>query len=150
MLWLVSVRDVFSNMVVGWRTEPRADTDLVFSALDYAVFARDVRGGELIFHSHNGCQHTALRFAHRLMDAGMAPRTGSVGDSFDSALAEDLWSTLLVRCAAFSPVFMAFSRRVRTRLARPIRSSGGRNHPSRAHRSEKGKVPGDPGIHARP
>ncbi|GCE44352.1 IS3 family transposase [Rhodococcus wratislaviensis] len=29
----------------------RVDTDLVLSALDYALFSRDVRGGELIFHS---------------------------------------------------------------------------------------------------
>lgn len=48
---VASVRDAFSNKVVGWRSGPRADTDLVLSALDYALFSRDVRGGELIFHS---------------------------------------------------------------------------------------------------
>ncbi|WP_280784683.1 IS3 family transposase [Rhodococcus opacus] len=51
VLWLASVRDAFSNKVVGWRSGPRADTDLVLSALDYALFSRDVRGGDLIFHS---------------------------------------------------------------------------------------------------
>ncbi|MFD7046335.1 DDE-type integrase/transposase/recombinase [Rhodococcus jostii] len=73
MLWLASVRDAFSNKVVGWRTGPRADTDLVLSALDYALFSRDVRGGELIFHSDKGCQYTALRFTQRLVDAA-SPR----------------------------------------------------------------------------
>ncbi|MFC9769470.1 IS3 family transposase [Rhodococcus jostii] len=39
-------------------------------------------------------RYTALRFTQRLVDAGIAPSTGSVGDSFDNALAENLWSTL--------------------------------------------------------
>lgn len=39
-------------------------------------------------------QYTALRFTQRLADAGIAPSTGSVGDSFDNALAENLWSTI--------------------------------------------------------
>ena len=42
VLWLASVRDAFSNKVVGWRSGPRADTDLVLSALDYAIWSRDV------------------------------------------------------------------------------------------------------------
>ncbi|PBC53518.1 IS3 family transposase [Rhodococcus sp. ACPA1] len=96
VLWLASVRDAFSNKVVGWRSGPRADTDLVLSALDYALFSRDVRGGGLIFHSDKGCQFTAVRFTQRLVDAGIAPSTGSVGDSFDNALAENLWSTLKI------------------------------------------------------
>lgn len=41
-------------------------------------------------------QYTALRFTQRLVDAGVAPSTGSVGDSFDNALAENLWSTIKV------------------------------------------------------
>ena len=52
--WLASVRDAFSNKAVGWRCGPRPDTDLVLSVLDYALFSRDVRGGESIFHSSKG------------------------------------------------------------------------------------------------
>lgn len=94
VLWLASVRDAFSNRVVGWRTASRADTDLVLSALEYAIWSRDVRAGQLVHHSDKGCQYTAIRFTQRLADAGIAPSTGSVGDSFDNALAENLWSTL--------------------------------------------------------
>ncbi|MGJ5671683.1 IS3 family transposase (plasmid) [Rhodococcus aetherivorans] len=96
VLWLASVRDAFSNKVVGWRSGPRADTALVLSALDYALYSRDIRAGELTFHSDKGCQYTAVRFTQRLVDAGIAPSTGSVGDSFDNALAENLWSTLKI------------------------------------------------------
>ncbi|MEU4411302.1 IS3 family transposase [Streptosporangium sp. NPDC023963] len=41
-------------------------------------------------------QYTAIRFTQRLADVGIAPSTGSVGDSFDNALAENLWSTIKV------------------------------------------------------
>ena len=80
VLWLASVRDAFANKVVGWDSGPRVTTELVVSALDYALLSRDVRAGRLIHHSDKGCQYTALRFAKRLVDAGIAPSTGSVGD----------------------------------------------------------------------
>jgi transposase InsO family protein len=41
-------------------------------------------------------QYTAIRFAQRLADAGIAASMGSVGDSFDNALAESFFSTLKV------------------------------------------------------
>jgi putative transposase len=96
VLWLASVRDAFSNKVVGWDSGPRATTELVVSALDYAIWSRDVRDGQLIHHSDKGCQYTSVRFTQRLLDAGIAPSTGGVGDSFDNALAENLWSTLKI------------------------------------------------------
>jgi putative transposase len=96
VLWLASVRDAFSNKVVGWATAVRADTDVVLSALGYALRSREVRDGQLVHHSDKGCQYTALRFTQRLADAGVAPSTGSVGDSYDNALAENLWSTIKI------------------------------------------------------
>ena len=84
------------NRIVGWKTDTRADTDLVLAALDYALFSRQVSAGQLVHHTDKGCQYTALRFTQRLADAGIAPSTGSVGDSFDNALAENLWSTIKI------------------------------------------------------
>jgi putative transposase len=96
VLWLASVRDAFANKVVGWATDTRADTELVLTALGHALRSRNVHDGQLVHHSDKGCQYTALRFTQRLHDAGIAPSTGSVGDSFDNALAENLWSTIKV------------------------------------------------------
>lgn len=96
VLWLASVRDAFANRIVGWATDPRATTTLVLTALNHALRSRNVRAGQLIFHSDKGAQYTALRFTQRLVDAGVAPSTGSTGDSFDNALAENLWSTIKV------------------------------------------------------
>jgi putative transposase len=96
VLWLASVRDAFSNRVVGWATDPRATTALVLTALNHALRSREIRDGRLIFHSDKGAQYTALRFTQRLVDAGIAPSTGSTGDSYDNALAENLWSTIKI------------------------------------------------------
>ena len=79
VLWLASVRDAFANKVVGWDSGLRATTELVVSAIDYAIFSRDVRDGQLINRSDKGCQYTSVRVIQRLVDAGIAPSTGGVG-----------------------------------------------------------------------
>jgi transposase InsO family protein len=103
-LWLASVRDAFSNRVVGWKAADRADTELVLGALEYGLWGRHDAGAgrakpdpaqpRLIHHSDRGCQYTAIRFTQRLDDAGVRPSMGSVGDSYDNALAENFFSTL--------------------------------------------------------
>ena len=94
--WLASVRDAFANRILGWATDPRATTELVLTALNHGLRSREVRAGELIHHSDKGAQYAAIRFTQRLLDAGVAPSTGSTGDSYDNALAENLWSTIKV------------------------------------------------------
>jgi putative transposase len=91
------VRDAFSNKVVGWATDARADTELVLTALNHALRSRNIQDGQLVHHSDKGCQYTALRFTQRLADAGVAPSTGSVGDSYDTQ------SSMVVRNVARGP-----------------------------------------------
>ena len=120
VLWLASVRDAFSNKVVGWGSGPRADTELVISALDYAIFSRDICDGQLVHHSDKGCQYTAVRFTQRLCDSGIAPSTGSVGDSFDNALAENLWSTLKIELIYWPAITFATRAEAEAALFRYI------------------------------
>lgn len=94
VFWLAAVRDAFSNRIVGWKTSDRCDTELVLGALEYAVWTRDVRDGQLVHHSDRGSTYTAIRFANRLADNGIAQSMGSVGDSYDNALMENFFSTL--------------------------------------------------------
>ncbi|MFE2758237.1 IS3 family transposase [Actinosynnema sp. NPDC059335] len=94
--WLAAVRDAFSNRIVGWKTSDRCDTDLVLGALEYAIWSRDVRDGQLIHHSDRGSTYTAFRFTERLADNGILPSMGSVGDSYDNALMENFFSTLKI------------------------------------------------------
>ncbi|MGV9610902.1 IS3 family transposase [Nocardia xishanensis] len=94
VFWLAAVRDAFSNRIVGWKCSDRCDTELVLGALEYAVWVRDVRDGQLVHHSDRGSTYTAIRFANRLADNGIAQSMGSVGDSYDNALMENFFSTL--------------------------------------------------------
>ena len=95
-LWLATVRDAFSRRIVGWKTSERADTDLVVGALDLALWNRHIEPDRLVFHSDHGAQYTAVRFTQRLADTGIAASMGSVGDSYDNALAENFFSVLKV------------------------------------------------------
>lgn len=103
VLYLATVLDVFSRKIVGWQMSDRMTTDLVLSAFEMGLCRRDLpdrgdrgaRGGEqLVHHSDKGSQYTSLRFTARLAEAGVAPSTGSVGDSYDNAMAESLFSTI--------------------------------------------------------
>jgi putative transposase len=94
ILYLAVVLDVFSRKVVGWQMADRMTTDLVLSALEMGLWRREVVRDRLIHHSDKGSQYTSLRFTQRLADAGVAPSTGSVGDSFDNAVAESFFGSL--------------------------------------------------------
>ena len=87
------VADVYSRRIVGWRTTNRMPTELPLDALEMALWVRD-RAGEavegLIHHSDAGSQYTALRYSERLADVGALASIGSVGDSFDNAMAESV------------------------------------------------------------
>jgi hypothetical protein len=54
VFWLAAVRGVFSRRIVGWKTSNRCDTDLILAALEYGIWSRDVRDGDLIHHSDRG------------------------------------------------------------------------------------------------
>jgi transposase InsO family protein len=86
VFWLAAVRDVFSRRIVGWKTSDRCDTDLILAALEYGIWSRDLRDGQLIHHCDRGSNYTSFRFAERLQDNGILPSMGSVADSYDNAL----------------------------------------------------------------
>ncbi|MGY3684905.1 putative transposase [Streptomyces sp. TE33382] len=90
-LWLSAIRDAFSRRVVAWETSARADADLVLTTLEYALASREVEPGKLIHHADHGCQYTSIKLTTRLMRSGVEASMGSVGDSYDNALAENLW-----------------------------------------------------------
>jgi putative transposase len=79
--------DVFSRRIVGWRVSRSLRTDLALDALEQALHARRDRAG-LVHHSHRGVLYLSIRYTARLAEASIAPPVGSVGDSYDNALAE--------------------------------------------------------------
>ncbi|QHY93562.1 Integrase core domain protein [Streptomyces sp. S4.7] len=97
-LWLSAIRDAFSRRVVAWETSARADADLVLTTLEYALASREVEPGKLIHHADHGCQYTSIKHTTRLMRVGVEASMGSVGDSYDNALAENLWMLIKTEC----------------------------------------------------
>jgi transposase InsO family protein len=88
-VYVAFVIDVFSRRIVGWKASSSAQTDFVLDALEQALYARR-RAGELVHHSDRGVQYVSIRYTERLAEAGIESSVGSVGDSYDNALAETI------------------------------------------------------------
>jgi putative transposase len=104
MVYVAFVFDVFSRMVVGWRAASSMTTPLVLDALEMAIWARRKQGitdlTGLVHHTDAGSQYTSIAFTTRLLEAGVDPSVGSVGDAYDNALAESqigLYKSELIR-----------------------------------------------------
>lgn len=82
------VEDVFSRMIVGWSIATHMRTSLVAEALEMAVWRRGVPVDGLVHHSDAGSQYVSVIYSEQLAAHGIAPSVGSVGDSFDNAMAE--------------------------------------------------------------
>ena len=90
-VYVAFVIDVFARCIVGWRVSSSMKTDFVLDALEQALYARAARRqGELIHHSDRGSQYVSIRYSERLAEAGIEPSVGSIGDSYDNALAETI------------------------------------------------------------
>lgn len=82
------VEDVFSRMIVGWSIATQMRTALVTEALEMAVWKRQCSVQGLVHHSDAGSQYTSVIYSEQLASHGIAPSIGSVGDSYDNAMAE--------------------------------------------------------------
>jgi putative transposase len=100
-VYVAFVIDAFARRIVGWRVSRTAHASFVLDALEQALHdRRPVRGSGLIHHSDRGVQYVSIHYTERLAQAGIEPSVGSVGDSYDNALAETvngLFKTEIVR-----------------------------------------------------
>jgi putative transposase len=88
-VYVAFVIDAYARRIVGWRVSRTAEASFVLDALEQALHARQpLRGGGLVHHSDRGVQYVSIKYTERLAEAGVAPSVGSVGDSYDNALAE--------------------------------------------------------------
>jgi transposase InsO family protein len=101
VVYVAFVIDAFARRIVGWRVSSSLRSDIALDALEQALYDRDIGAGEtLIHHSDRGVQYVSIRYTERLAEAGIEPSVGSVGDSYDNALAETiigLYKTELIR-----------------------------------------------------
>ncbi len=89
MVYVAFVIDVFARKIVGWRVSTSMTTSFVLDALNQAICQRGPNGG-LIHHSDRGSQYLSIKYTERLVEAGIDPSVGSVGDSYDNAMAESI------------------------------------------------------------
>ena len=98
-VYVAFVIDVFSRKIVGWRTTNSLRTDIALDAREQALWSRPDTEG-LVHHSDRGVQYLSIRYTERLAEAGIEPSVGSIGDSYDNALAESvigLYKTEVIR-----------------------------------------------------
>lgn len=88
-VYVAFVIDVFARKIVGWRVARTAHAGFVLDALEQAVHDRRPDGA-LVHHSDRGSQYLSISYTERLAEAGIEPSVGSVGDSYDNALAESV------------------------------------------------------------
>ena len=88
-VYVAFVIDAFARRIIGWRVSRSMQAQLVLDALEQALHERrPLRGAGLVHHSDRGAQYVSIRYTERLAEAGIEPSVGSVGDSYDNALAE--------------------------------------------------------------
>jgi putative transposase len=108
MAFTAFVTDVFSRRIVGWRTMRKMPTDLPLDALEMALWVRERAGQNVtgvIQHSDAGVQSAALRYSERLADVGAIASIGTVGDSYDNALAETVVGLYKTECVKLDGPF---------------------------------------------
>jgi transposase InsO family protein len=88
-VYVAFITDAFSRRIVGWRVSKSLRTDLALDALEQAVAARSNLEG-LVHHSDHGGQYLSIRYTERLAEVRIAASVGSVGDSYDNAMAETI------------------------------------------------------------
>jgi len=103
-VYVAFVIDAYARRILGWKVSTSMTTDLVLAAIDQAIFTRKQEGVKdftgLIHHNDAGSQYTAVRFTERLIEEGIDPSIGVVGDAHDNSLAESvngLYKTELIK-----------------------------------------------------
>ena len=90
-VYVAFVIDAYARRIVGWRVSRSAHAGFVLDALEQALHdRRPVSGSGLVHHSDRGVQYVSIKYTERLAEAGLEPSVGSVGDSYDNALAETI------------------------------------------------------------
>jgi putative transposase len=93
IVYVAFITDVFSRRIVGWKAARTIHASLVIDALNMAAWTRrgiDIDG--VICHSDAGSQYTSIAYTDRLDDIDAAPSIGTVGDSYDNAMAESVFA----------------------------------------------------------
>jgi transposase InsO family protein len=100
-VYVAFIIDAYARRIVGWRVSNTLRSDLALDALEQALYEREPDAAQgIVHHSDRGSQYLSIRYTERLKEEGLEPSVGSVGDSYDNALAESvigLYKTEVIR-----------------------------------------------------
>jgi putative transposase len=100
-VYVAFVIDTYARRIVGWRASNSLRSDLALDALEQAIYDRPGNESDRLVHpSDRGVQYLSIRYTERLAEAGIEPSVGSIGDSYDNAVAESvigLFKTEVIR-----------------------------------------------------
>lgn len=91
LCYVAFITDVYSRRIVGWAVSTSLHTaGLPLLALEHTLVSTGATRGRqgLIHHSDRGSQYVSLAYCDALITAGVTASVGTVGDSYDNALAE--------------------------------------------------------------
>ena len=90
-VYVAFVIDAYARRIVGWRVPASAHAELRPRRSGAGPpRTRPGQGAGLVHHCDRGSQYLSIRYTERLAEAGIEPSVGSVGDSYDNALAETI------------------------------------------------------------
>ncbi|MER7127313.1 IS3 family transposase [Micrococcus luteus] len=92
-VYLATVIDCHSKMVVGWAMADHYRASLICDAIDAAVSHIDLQPG-CVFHSDRGSNYTGEKFGRHLTGLGIRRSVGRTGVCWDNALAESFFGAL--------------------------------------------------------
>lgn len=93
--YLATVVDACSRRLLGWSITDHLRTELCLDALQAAVATRGGRphlAAGIVFHTDHGTQYTAGAFRAACRSLGITQSMGTVGDSYDNAMAESFFA----------------------------------------------------------
>ena len=92
-LYLATMIDLYSRLVVGWQMSERIDKQLVVDALQAALV---VRGNpkQVMVHTDRGSQYCSTEFVRLLQTNQMVQSMSRKGNCWDNAVAESFFATL--------------------------------------------------------
>jgi len=90
VVYVAFIIDVFSRRLVGWKASRTMTASLVVDALNMAAWTRRTTLDGLICHTDAGSQYTSVSYTDRIDELGVSASIGTVGDSYDNAMAESV------------------------------------------------------------
>jgi putative transposase len=99
-LYLATIMDLYSRMIVGWAMKPSNSTELILEALDMALEQRG-KPSSVLLHSDQGAQYASSNYQKELSDNQLICSMSRKGNCWDNAPMESFYHSLKTEWVCF-------------------------------------------------